>query len=180
MMDITEVRVVLGAILFLLIVMIIMLMVVMHRLKKMGLKIHSITSDVYNIRFGRHGLNDVYSNIGRLNARYGDVLVALDKLKKTLEKKEEPEEDEIPIHLITKEEYEKKNSGFGKVKMEYDSKRDSLYLLVGPAGILFIEKEVREGRIGDALKYFGVCSKCDKTVYVRNHELNVDYRITKV
>ncbi|WP_407450029.1 hypothetical protein [Fibrobacter sp.] len=111
------------------------------------------------------------------NKMFQDIMDACD------EDEEEEEEEELPIHLITKEQYESEEHEEceyrWKGELEYNSKTNELFLITKCFGRTPITGDWKL-LIGDALMYFGVCSKCDKTVYVRNHNTNADYRITKV
>lgn len=98
----------------------------------------------------------------------------------------EPEEeilievDEDPIHLITTNQYffEK---GHDKFDLEYDSVSGNLYFYfnAGEEVKHIIIDNVAEC-IGDGLKYFGIDSRNDAVVYVRNNIFKADFMIMKV
>lgn len=88
--------------------------------------------------------------------------------------------DEDPIHLITPNQFFFEQ-GHDKFELEYDSVGDNLYYYYGPEDCekIFTIGNVTEC-IGDGLKYFGVNSKNDDYVYVRNNIFHADFMIRKV
>lgn len=185
MMNIYTAYVFLGAILFLLIVMIIVLRSMTCRLKETNEKLNRIGTECVALY---RRVDRILTIFHRVDANVYKIRNDLTDLKKSveeaLEEEDEEENSEISIHLITKEQFEKELDQYFKCPLEYDPKTDELYQrlpsFIKECARRVIDKGLREEMIGDALKYFGVCSKCDKTVYVRNHDLNVDYHITRV
>lgn len=176
-MTIAEVLWVFGAAIFILLALLIVVLMKMWE-------------TINGIRTRMNGIYDYLSDIdGKLDYFDGD----LEELRTTAEannkmlqiitdacdeddEEEEEDEDELPIHLIAKEQYG--DSGYAKNELEYDPATGDVYL-VWLFGKINLGKDVKS-IIGDALTYFGVCSKNNNTAYVRNHNIHVDYKITKV
>lgn len=91
------------------------------------------------------------------------------------------EVDELPIHLITPNQY-MFEAGFDKFELEYSETSDILVYYYGTdedSWENIVIDNVTEC-VGDALKFFGVNAKDDRHVYVRNNIFHADFRIVKV
>ena len=91
------------------------------------------------------------------------------------------EVDELPIHLITPNQY-LFEAGYDKFELEYSETSDILVYYYGTdedSWENIVIDNVTEC-VGDALKFFGVNAKDDRHVYVRNNIFHADFRIVKV
>lgn len=87
--------------------------------------------------------------------------------------------DEDPIHLITPNEYFFEGD-YKKYQLVYREERDELRYYYNDGGYDYIVIANVEECIGDGLKFFGVNSKDQDVVYVRNNNFYADFRITKI
>lgn len=102
------------------------------------------------------------------------------------EEPDEPQEiiveiDEDPIHLITPNQYffEKGHDKFEGVK--YDPNTGDVYYyydIMDDSKFIIIDNVAE--CIGDALKFFGINSRNDRVVYVRNNIFKADFMIERM
>ena len=92
------------------------------------------------------------------------------------------EVDELPIHLITPNQF-MFEAGYDKFELEYSQAFDSLMYRYSDGDEdsweQFVIGNVEEC-IGDGLKFFGVSGNDDGRVYVRNNIFHADFMIRKV
>lgn len=89
---------------------------------------------------------------------------------------DEDDEGEIAIHLITAEEYHF-SRGYSKNELVYYPNSDQVRYYFDDDSYLVMEDIPKH--IGDGLMFFGMNVKEPNVVYVRNHNLNSDFCITK-
>ena len=88
--------------------------------------------------------------------------------------------EEDPIHLITPNQFFFENNGHSQFKLEYASDCDELRFYYNDFSDEHIVIDNIDQCIGEGLKFFGVNSRNDDVVYVRNNIFNADFMITKV
>ena len=166
---------------------------------RIDVKLKTIIKDIVE---GVDEANDiirkVYGNTKLIRNDIDDVFNILEEIapeEDDCEEEEAPEEDlkpgevatlgeitieidEDPIHLITQNQYFFEQ-GHDKFDMEYDPVFGNLYFHFGLDGDYIIVDNVEEC-IGTGLKYFGVNSKDDDVVYIRNNIFKADFMIKKV
>lgn len=91
------------------------------------------------------------------------------------------EVNEDPIHLITPNQFFFENNNYNQINLEYASDTNELRYWYYDGGVEeYIVVDNVDQCIGEGLKFFGVNSKDDRVVYVRNNIFNADFRIVKV
>lgn len=88
--------------------------------------------------------------------------------------------DEDPIHIITPNQFFFENNGHTQYKLDYYASEDSVYYYYSDTTDEHIILGNVAECIGDALKYFGVNSRNDKVVYVRNNVFKADFMIERM
>ena len=97
----------------------------------------------------------------------------------------EPNDSELPIHLITSDQFyfECSNRGYymgpayEKYTLHYNTETNVIKFIAKNGDIIQVEN-IKE-LIGDGLMFFGLHSKDSNRVYVRNHNFLSDFEIIK-
>lgn len=89
-------------------------------------------------------------------------------------------QDELDIHMISREEYLfGECHTYSKHKLWYSPDKDELQLSITMFNVQKFTPATAEF-LGDGLRFFGVCSEDDPNViYIRNHKLKADFMIEK-
>ena len=145
----------------------------------------------YNVLVSK--LNDVQYTLNRNTDQLCRIEDNVDQLFEEAEEEDELEPGEVetcgeltieieedPIHLITPNQFFFENNGHSQFKLEYASDCDELRFYYNDFSDEHIVIDNIDQCIGDGLKFFGVNSKNDDVVYVRNNVFNADFMITKV
>lgn len=130
------------------------------------------------IKHMTHTLDNLERDIRALSVENRDLELRLDNVEYRVDDVLAVVEEENAPHLISVDDFYFQNAEIhDKYYLEYVEESDELRYYTGEVTYIVVDN-VSEV-IGDGLKFFGVRSKDDKTVYVRNSKFNADFKIVK-
>ena len=89
---------------------------------------------------------------------------------------EEEEEEDLDIHMITREEFYCERGEYMHQHLVYNEEKEIVHL-EGNEDIVF---EEYPALIGDGLRFFGVHGKEPHIIYIRNEKFKCDFEVTRI
>lgn len=122
--------------------------------------------------------NDLERDIRALSVENRNLKIRCDNLEYRFDNVVEQYKEEHEPHLISVDDFYFQNSEIhDKYYLEYVEDLDELRYYTGEVSYIVVDNV--DEVIGEGLKFFGLRSKDDNTVYVRNPKFDADFKIVK-